>query len=207
MAYGPAKPARLPIELIRAMPPAAAAPERKAAGNVQNTGRQPKMPKPATDSAAIFIVGSSSAVDIAMPADATNSGNARWNRRSSLRSERRPHSTMLTSAHDIRQRRHEPGLDVRHPERLHDLRQEEAQPVVGRHRAEIDEAERQHLRVQQRLASRCSGAPSPAAAAPAPDGPPARPARPARATSRRPAGRSDRRTRPRTGSAPAPLPG
>src|SRR5438093_7053520 len=97
MAYGPAKPARLPIELISAIPPAAAAPDRNAAGNVQKTGRQPKIPKPATDNAAIFIVGSSSAVEMAMPADATNSGNARWNRRSSLRSERRPHNTMLTS--------------------------------------------------------------------------------------------------------------
>src|SRR5262245_63926942 len=96
IAYGPAKPARLPIELISAMPPAAAAPERKAAGNVQNTGRQPKIPKPATDNAAIFIVGSSNAVEAAMPADATNSGNARWKRRSILRSERRAQNTMLT---------------------------------------------------------------------------------------------------------------
>ena len=55
------------------------------------------MPKPATDSDAIFIVGSSNSVDTAMPADATKSGNARWNRRSILRSERRDHATMLTS--------------------------------------------------------------------------------------------------------------
>src|SRR5437762_12786813 len=97
ITYGPANPARLPIELISAIPPAAAAPDRNAAGNVQKTGRQPKIPKPATDNAAIFIVGSSSAVEIAIPADATNSGNARWNRRSSIRSERRPQNTMLTS--------------------------------------------------------------------------------------------------------------
>src|SRR6516164_6167038 len=34
-AYGPTKPPRLPIELINAMPPAAAAPVRKLVGRVQ----------------------------------------------------------------------------------------------------------------------------------------------------------------------------
>ncbi len=55
---GPTKPARLPIELMMAIPPAAAAPDRKAVGNVQNTGREPKMPNPATLNATIFAVGS-----------------------------------------------------------------------------------------------------------------------------------------------------
>src|SRR6516165_12668626 len=36
MAYGPTKPPRLPIELINAMPPAAAEPVRKPVGRVQN---------------------------------------------------------------------------------------------------------------------------------------------------------------------------
>src|SRR5262249_4449400 len=56
---GPTKPARFPIELMMAMPPAAAAPDRKAVGSVQNTGRAPKMPNPATLNANIFALGSS----------------------------------------------------------------------------------------------------------------------------------------------------
>ena len=48
-----------------------------------------------------------------------------------LRSEWRAHRQMPTSPDDIRQRRHSAGLGVRHAERLHDLRQEEAQPVVA----------------------------------------------------------------------------
>ena len=37
--YGPPKPARLPIEFISAMPPAAAVPESHAVGSVQNTAK------------------------------------------------------------------------------------------------------------------------------------------------------------------------
>ena len=59
MAYGPAKPARLPIELISAIPPAADVPDRNAVGSVQKTGMLPKMPKPATEKAIIFMTGSS----------------------------------------------------------------------------------------------------------------------------------------------------
>src|ERR1700749_36424 len=73
IAYGPKKPARLPSELIAAIPPAAAAPDRKAAGNVQITGRHPKIPKPAIDNAIIFSTGLSSPADAAMPAAATSS--------------------------------------------------------------------------------------------------------------------------------------
>ena len=39
------------MELIIAMPPAAAVPDRKAVGSVQKTGMLPKMPKPATQNA------------------------------------------------------------------------------------------------------------------------------------------------------------
>ena len=92
---GPAKPARLPIELMMAMPPAAAAPDRKAVGSVQNTGRTPKMPNPATLNATIFAVGSFRKAATVRPAAATKIGKAVWKRRSSFASERWPHQTML----------------------------------------------------------------------------------------------------------------
>ena len=44
MANGPKKPARLPTELITAMPAAAAAPDRNAVGSVQNTGSTANTP-------------------------------------------------------------------------------------------------------------------------------------------------------------------
>src|SRR3954452_4197097 len=94
MAKGPANPARLPIELITAIPAAAAAPERNAVGSVQNTGKQAKMPKPARQSDIIFNVGSSRAVDTAMPAAAKNGGKAVWTGPPAIRSDRRPHHTI-----------------------------------------------------------------------------------------------------------------
>src|ERR1700754_2442297 len=95
ITYGPKKPDRLPSELIAAIPPAAAAPDRNAAGKVQITGRQPKMPKPAIDSATIFSVGSSSPAAAPIPPAATSSAIATCRLRSSLRSEWRPHRIML----------------------------------------------------------------------------------------------------------------
>src|ERR1700744_5988652 len=94
MANGPANPSRLPIELTTAMPAAAAAPDRKAVGRVQNTGRQEKMPNPATQKGIIFSVGSSSIVEAAIPAAAMNSGIAVCQRRSPAWSERNPHQTI-----------------------------------------------------------------------------------------------------------------
>src|SRR5258708_17260834 len=52
--YGPPKPARLPIELISAIAPAAADPESHAVGSVQNTPKVQKMPIAATTSATIL---------------------------------------------------------------------------------------------------------------------------------------------------------
>src|SRR3984893_7701666 len=49
--YGPPNPARLPIELISAMAPAAADPESQAVGSVQKTAKVQKMPIAATISA------------------------------------------------------------------------------------------------------------------------------------------------------------
>ena len=44
VAYGAAKPPRLPSELIKPMPPAAAAPVRNLGGRAQKTGRAAKIP-------------------------------------------------------------------------------------------------------------------------------------------------------------------
>src|SRR3954449_3214145 len=56
--YGPPKPARLPIELISAMPPAAAVPDSHAVGSVQNTAKVQKMPMAATVSTTMVKEGS-----------------------------------------------------------------------------------------------------------------------------------------------------
>jgi hypothetical protein len=53
-----AEPARLPIELISAMAPAAAVPESQAVGKVQNTAKMQKMPIAANVSATMVAVGS-----------------------------------------------------------------------------------------------------------------------------------------------------
>src|SRR4051794_2115520 len=56
--YGPPKPARLPIELISAMAPAAAVPDSHAVGSVQNTAKQQNTPTAATVSTTMVSVGS-----------------------------------------------------------------------------------------------------------------------------------------------------
>src|SRR5882724_5273866 len=55
--YGPPNPARLPIELISAIAPAAAVPESQAVGNVQNTPKVQKVPIAATVNATIVTDG------------------------------------------------------------------------------------------------------------------------------------------------------
>src|SRR5690348_10076537 len=66
IAYGPAKPARLPIELITAMPAAAAVPDRTAVGNVQNTGSVPNTPQAPMAKAMTVNVGLLVSVDAAI---------------------------------------------------------------------------------------------------------------------------------------------
>src|ERR1700742_26509 len=54
--YGPPKPARLPIELISAIAPAAAEPDSHAVGNVQNTPKVQNTPIAATTSTTIVVM-------------------------------------------------------------------------------------------------------------------------------------------------------
>src|SRR5260370_34908464 len=56
--YGPPNPARLPIELISAIPPAAAVPDSHAVGSVQNTAKVQKIPMEATVSTTMVMAGS-----------------------------------------------------------------------------------------------------------------------------------------------------
>src|ERR1700733_857128 len=56
--YGPPKPARLPIELISAIAPAAAVPESQAVGSVQNTPKVQNTPIAATVSTTMVMTGS-----------------------------------------------------------------------------------------------------------------------------------------------------
>jgi hypothetical protein len=55
--YGPPNPARLPIELISAIAPAAADPESHAVGSVQNSAKVQKVPIAATTSATMVTYG------------------------------------------------------------------------------------------------------------------------------------------------------
>ncbi|MCY1376913.1 hypothetical protein D9M69_644420 [compost metagenome] len=56
---GAANPARLPTELMKAMPPAAAVPVRKEAGIDQNTGKAARMPMVAKLNATMANTGCS----------------------------------------------------------------------------------------------------------------------------------------------------
>src|SRR3954466_15234914 len=94
IAYGPAKPDRLPIELMIAIPPAAPAPDRNAVGSVQNPGRHPNTPNAATEKAIILAVGSARKEAARIPRPARSSANAVWNLRSPVRSDRRPQYTI-----------------------------------------------------------------------------------------------------------------
>src|SRR5215831_14919207 len=66
--FGAAKPPRLPIELISAMPPAAAAPRNRLVGIVQNKAGDTIRPAAATLSAISATSGDGVIADIARPA-------------------------------------------------------------------------------------------------------------------------------------------
>src|ERR1700761_5243498 len=94
-AVGPKKPPRLPIELIQAMPDAAAVPVRIIEGNVQNGPLLPYRPIVAID-----MPTKAHAVPIVLPAmtrpiAATTQAQNRFQRRSPMRSEIQPQTSML----------------------------------------------------------------------------------------------------------------
>src|SRR3954451_11875219 len=86
----------LPIELITAMPPAAAAGPRAAVGRFQKFGSEEEMPNPARQKNPIASTGltDSDSPAPASPAAASRHGPATCQMRSPVRSELRDSSTM-----------------------------------------------------------------------------------------------------------------
>jgi hypothetical protein len=68
---GPKKPARLPTELMRAIPAGAAASDRNAKGTLQKTGKAARMPIAAAESANRTVAGASNKADAPRPSAAT----------------------------------------------------------------------------------------------------------------------------------------
>ena len=98
VAYGAAKPPRLPNELISAIPPAAAAPVRNLGGSAQKMGRALKTPIAAMITGIITAIGwcRYSATGIAKPP--TTSGMATCHTCSRVRSACRDHRNIATAA-------------------------------------------------------------------------------------------------------------
>ena len=82
------------MELISAIPAAAAVPVRKAVGSVQNTGNAPYTPITARHRHKICPASESTTLAAAKPVNPSTATTIRCATRSPLRSERRPHHTM-----------------------------------------------------------------------------------------------------------------
>src|SRR5215510_12872487 len=95
--YGPTNPPSEPIEVINAMPEAAAVPERKSLGSDQKGPWKPKYPIPANVQSMIDSNG-----DVVVPSriravPPTSTETAAWYRRSILRSELREMRIITTN--------------------------------------------------------------------------------------------------------------
>ena len=95
----PKKPPMLATELMSAMPPAAATPERNTLGSVQKTGSILIMPDCARHNPAIATSGVGPHATIAHPIAAANAEPAKCQRRSPVLSELIPTNAMATIAH------------------------------------------------------------------------------------------------------------
>src|ERR1700683_4321748 len=86
----------LPTELMKAIPPAAAAEPRKAVGRFQNTGSEPEIPKLANEKAAMASHGLMlrNIPASTQPAPPKRQGTVKCHTRSPVRSERREKTTM-----------------------------------------------------------------------------------------------------------------
>src|SRR5262249_20839358 len=97
---GPKKPARLPSELIHAIPAAAAVPASSAVGIGQKRGKVARIPtvatlKPIIAASVLYL----QRLLATMPAAPSKDATAKWTRRSPERSELRPKSTIATAPH------------------------------------------------------------------------------------------------------------
>ena len=95
----PKKPPILATELMSAMPPAAATPERNTLGRVQKTGSMLIIPDCARHNPAIAISGVGPHATKAHPMAAAKAEPAKCQRRSPVRSELMPTKAMATIAH------------------------------------------------------------------------------------------------------------
>src|SRR5271157_2107645 len=86
--YGATKPLRLPIELTRAIPPAAAVPARSAVGTLQNIDKQAIIPtRPTVTATTATVVVDPKAALNPSPRPATRAQNRVCQRRSNVLSE------------------------------------------------------------------------------------------------------------------------
>src|SRR6266702_6641695 len=98
--YGLAKPARLPIELMIAMPAAAVAPDMNAVGSDQNSGAQVSTPAAASERNAIdTTVLSANEAATVKPIAPNSAGTIRCQRRSRRLSALCPIRFITTIAH------------------------------------------------------------------------------------------------------------
>src|SRR4029078_10656089 len=98
IAYGPANPLRLANELIRAIPPAAAAPVRNFDGNGQKGPCALRRPADAIDRNITASVGDLTSAHARNAAAATAEAAAMCRQRSPVRSECAPTITIATAA-------------------------------------------------------------------------------------------------------------
>src|SRR6266581_208445 len=155
MTVGPTNPPTLPTELMSAIPPAPAVPERNMVGRLQNGPSVLQMPAAATHSARNAGSGClCTRAPTVRPAAAAKAGNATW--------PRRPRAVRMAGdehhadrGREIRKRGHEGGgRAAQAGEALDDLRQPERHPVEADDDREIEETEAPHAPVRQRLPQR-----------------------------------------------------
>src|ERR1700744_5783115 len=93
----------LPMELITAIPPAAAVGPSQAVGRFQKQGREAEMPNPARQKQAMARIGLTARVRPAPsnPAEAIRQGRATCHTRSPVRSELRENKIIPTTPHRL----------------------------------------------------------------------------------------------------------
>ena len=101
MIDGATNPPITPSELIAAIPPADAAPERNEAGIDQKGGVKARVDANAIVTATIRAVGSTSKAEARSASPARKLANAAWPARSKRRSDRRPHKITATKANRL----------------------------------------------------------------------------------------------------------
>src|SRR5437762_10034651 len=139
------------MEFIRAMPPAAAVPLRNAVGSVQNNGAIANIPMAPIESTTIFLhwIREVGRQRQAGGGDQKSEGSIPLALPHTVRKKRPDHDS--DGSHRVGGGSDEPGLKIADAEIFDDRRQPKAQTVAGRGSAKVNEAEREHTWVLQRL--------------------------------------------------------